>query len=220
MEREPVPLSRVGRALALMAASLVTITGAGFAFLHPNLYGAGGAGRNAQHHAAYHVAAVDFVSPTEGWVLADQDTGDQTAVLHTADGGTSWTQQLSAPTGAGNKYARFFDGRAGVFAQIGARPVLYRTGDGGRTWTSTPALGESTTALSWSFIDEDHGWLLADTGKRLPASLYRTDDGGWTWTELGSPVARGDDAFGVHFSYLTTGWLASAGSNPHAYKTA
>lgn len=217
-ELEPLPIARVLRALGLMVASLVTITGAAIAFLHPSLGGSSEAGQ-APPIRAYHVAAVDFVSAGEGWVLADQDTGNQTAVFHTENAGMSWTQQLSTPTAAGNKYVRFFDGLAGVFAQIGTRPVLYRTVDGGRTWTSTPALAASATALSWSFVDDEHGWLLADTGNHLSASLYRTENGGWTWTDLGSPVPRGDDAFGVHFSYLTTGWLASAGSSPFAYRT-
>jgi photosystem II stability/assembly factor-like uncharacterized protein len=215
MDSEPVPAARVGRALALMAASFVTIAVGALAFLHPNLTALPSP---PPVHVPFHVAAVDFVSPDTGWVVANLETGDYT-LLHTTDGGVTWTPQLSAPTGGNQQYVKFFDSMAGVFALVGTRPVLNRTSDGGRTWTSIPALGKHSTVLSWSFIDSDHGWMLADPATGSPPRLYRTDDRGWTWHDLGPPVGSPDEAFAAHFSFLTTGWLASSGSGPYAYKT-
>ena len=215
---DAVPRARVGRAVGLMAASLMAITATAVAFVNPGLF--------ASRHLAspvprssYHVTAVDFVSPSTGWVVANLEVGDRAFVLHTTDRGATWSQQLSVPTGGSTQYFRFFDTVGGVFALVGSRPVLYRTNDAGRTWTTMPVLSKWTTALSWSFIDADHGWILADPGRGAPASLYRTVDGGWTWQDLGSPVAPADDVFGVQFSFLTTGWLATAGSSPNAYRT-
>jgi photosystem II stability/assembly factor-like uncharacterized protein len=215
MEFEPVPLARVGRAVALMAASLVAIAVGGVAYLHPSLpvFTA-----RPALHAPYRIGAVDFVTPETGWVVADSSTGNY-ALLNTTDGGLTWTAQLSAPAGGNQEYLKFFDEMNGVFALVGTRPILERTSDGGRTWTSIPALGKHSTVLSWSFVDSDYGWMLADAGNGGSPELYGTIDRGWTWRDLGSPVTGGDEAFGARFSFLTTGWLASAGAGPYAYKS-
>src|SRR5690348_5886218 len=139
MDSEPVSVARVGRAVVLIAMSFFAIAAGGVAYLHPTLTALTTVAPAA--HTPYHVAAVDFVSPEVGWVVADFETGDY-ALLHTIDGGTSWTTQLSAPTGGNQQYVKFFDTLAGVFALVGTRPVLNRTTDGGRTWTAIPALGK------------------------------------------------------------------------------
>jgi hypothetical protein len=56
-------------------------------------------------------------------------------------------------------------------------------------------------------------------GGLSPARLYSTEDGGLTWRDLGPPVPGADQAYEVHFSYLTTGWLTTTGSGPYAYRT-
>src|SRR5437660_11779574 len=92
------PHAHVRRALALMAASIVTITLAGGVFLHPELPAFGRSVTTAVPalQSAYHVTAVDFVDPATGWVAVDFSSGDF-AVLHTTDGGVSWTRQLVGP---------------------------------------------------------------------------------------------------------------------------
>jgi photosystem II stability/assembly factor-like uncharacterized protein len=217
MDGEPVSVARVGRAVALMTMSLLTIAVGGLAFLHPNI---SLLPQSSPPHRPlpYHIGAVDFVSPDVGWVAADFETGDY-VVLHTIDGGVSWTAQLSASTGGNQQYLKFFDSMAGVFALVDTRPVLNRTSDGGRTWTAIPALGRGSTVLSWSFIDSDHGWMLADPAAGSPPTLYSTEDRGFTWHDLGRPVTDPEEAFGAQFSFLTTGWLASAGLGPYAFKT-
>src|SRR5690348_16161403 len=152
--------ARVGRAVALMAASILGIAMAAVLFLHPNVLPSGVGVTEAQR-VPFHASAIDFVSPHTGWVVVDFATGDY-ALLRTTDGGLSWSRQLSGPAQGSPHYLKFFDAAGGVTALVGARPVLYRTNDGGRTWTSIPALGNHSTALSWSFVDSDHGWLLAD----------------------------------------------------------
>jgi photosystem II stability/assembly factor-like uncharacterized protein len=217
MEDEPVSVARVGRAVVLIAMSFLAIAAGGVAYLHPTLPSVTTAVAPAAH-VPYHVAAVDFVSPDVGWVVAEFETGDY-ALLHTIDGGVSWTTQLSAPTGGNQQYVKFFDTMAGVFALVGTRPVLNRTTDGGRTWAAIPALSKHSTVLSWSFVDSERGWMLADPGTGSRPRLYSTDDRGWSWRDLGPPVADPEEAFGAQFSFLTTGWLATASRGPYAFKT-
>lgn len=208
--------ARVARAVAWMAASVLTIAIAAVLFLYPNMLPEA-VGIPATHRVPFQVGAVAFVNPYAGWVAVDFATGDY-ALLHTADGGMSWSRQLSGSAQGSPHYLKFFDSASGVTALVGTRPVLYRTYDGGRTWTSVPALSKHSTVLSWSFVDSDHGWMLADPATGSAPRLYRTEDRGWTWQDLGSPAAA-DEAFGARFSFLTTGWLATSGSGAYAYKT-
>jgi photosystem II stability/assembly factor-like uncharacterized protein len=217
-----IPPARAGRAIALGLASMVAIVATGLAYVHPDL----GLGRRATPAApalstSYHVTTIDFVSPSVGWLLVDFPSGDY-AVIHTVDGGASWTSQVVAPSDGHAKYIKFFDPSVGVMALVGTQPLLRRTSDGGATWTSRPALRIPATVTSWSFVDSDHGWLLATPqapSQLLPARLYRTEDGGLSWTDLGPPVPREDQAYQVQFSYLTTGWLTTTSSGPYAYRT-
>ena len=214
--------SHVRRAMSLIAVSLFVIAVSGILYLHPALpaFGQSASGAPAAQ-SSYRVGAVDFVDPLHGWVVALLAAGDL-AVLHTADGGATWTRQLAVAGDVHPNYMKFFDERVGVFALLGVRPVLYATEDGGTTWAQRPALSDGTSVISWSFVDSDHGWMLAhgeDSEAVTPVRLYRTQDGGRSWDDLGLPVAPPAQAYQVHFSYLTTGWLSISGPEPAAYKS-
>ena len=219
-----IPRARIGRALALIAVSVITIAAAGSTYVHPNLtlFGKATAPLAAPAlHSDYRVISIDFVTPRVGWLLVDFASGDY-GLIHTVDGGVTWTRQLTAPSEGHAKYLKFFDPALGVLALIGTQPVLWRTADGGQTWSSRRALEVPATVLSWSFVDSDHGWMLAaprPPGDLLPARLYRTEDAGRSWLDLGPPVPAADQAFQVNFSYLTTGWLTTVGSGPYVYRT-
>src|ERR1700716_273272 len=58
--------------------------------------------------ASSRLAAIDFVNPTTGWVVAEL-TNHDFALLNTVNGGDSWTRQLSGPGGDIGEYANFFD---------------------------------------------------------------------------------------------------------------
>lgn len=218
----PSAPGRATRGMALIGASLITLVVAASLYLHPglNLFGRA-ALPGAVLRGDYRIAAIDFVNPFNGWILVDFPSGDY-SLIHTTDAGTTWSQQLTAPSEGHAKYVKFFDPSVGVFALVGTRPLLRRTADGGRSWSWLPALDAAASALSWSFVDSDHGWMLASRttpSGSSPARLYRTDDGGRTWSDLGAPVPEPERAFQVQFSYLTTGWLTTVSSGPFAYRS-
>jgi photosystem II stability/assembly factor-like uncharacterized protein len=199
------------RALGLIAVSVLAIAFTGLAYVHPFTFGARQvAGARAQ--AAYKLAGVDFVSPANGWFAATLDSG-RYAVLHTSDAGASWTRQLSGELSGRGVYMQFFDSGHGVFALTGAQSLIFRTADGGRTWSSRPVMNSATSVLSMSFIDPNQGWLLTRS------ELFRTRDGGGSWTNLGTPVSAADQAYQVHFSDNAVGWLDSVSERPYAYKS-
>ncbi|TMD27686.1 MAG: hypothetical protein E6I92_05420 [Chloroflexi bacterium] len=130
---------RVARGVGLIAASVITLLVTAALYVRPgfDLFA-----RPATSVPAlsgdYRVAAMDFVNGTTGWLVVDFPSGDY-AVIHTADAGTSWSQQLTAASEGHAKYLKFFDQSVGVFALVGTRPVLRRTSDG-RGRSSTPTM--------------------------------------------------------------------------------
>jgi len=172
----------------------------------------------APPQAAYQPSAVDFVSPTAGWVLATFASGDY-ALLRTTDAGQSWTRQLFGPAAGRGTYLRFFDAKDGVFGLTGAHSELFTTTDGGYTWASRGLPDPTAYLLSMSFVDPAHGWLLTRTATPTTTSgqLVRTDDGGLSWTVLGQPVPSPDEPLRAQFGSRTDGWLDSLDSGAYAY---
>ncbi len=73
------------------------------------------------------------------------------------------------------------DGRngwvAGTYrAEGGERIAILRTTDGRRSWNVTWTDISGAPARAISFVDANHGWLLAGSQE-----IYRTEDGGRTW---------------------------------------
>lgn len=213
------------RAAAIIAASVAVTAIAAAAWVHPDVSLFPGKSSAPAPVTAlrgdYRVTSIDFVSATTGWLVAVMANGGY-VLIHTTDGGDSWTRQLGGTTDGHAVFVKFFDPSVGLFAMAGTEPVLRRTSDGGQTWVSRPVVDVTASALSWSFVDSMNAWVLVSrTGDAAasPPRLYRTDDGGLTWKDLGVPVPAPDVAFDVHFSYLTTGWLTTVSAGPYAYRS-
>ena len=213
---------RVLRGIALIGVSLVAIVGGAVEYADPQI-------ASSLRHTpistapvgSYRITAIDFIDPSTGWIVADYQSGEY-AILHTDDGGATWTRQLSAVDAGRGHYLKFFDAAVGISGLIGTTARLYRTIDGGQTWMSLPVPDAQGSVLSWSFLDAYYGWVLISGSSAefpLPAYLYRTDDGGRTWQDLGVPAPSPDQVFEASFTYFTTGWLSSANDGPYAYKT-
>ncbi len=110
--------------------------------------------------------------------------GEGGEVLSTRDSGRTWTAIGKLPDVCGGRWAQFGDwsfpdrehGWATVTCAGRAEPVLYRTVDGGATWTAagTPGAGDDGyTAVS--FVSRQTGYVVTEAGY-----LLRADDGGAT----------------------------------------
>lgn len=213
--------SRARRALTLIALSIFTIAVAGIAYLHPSIgFGAALKAASPLAHeppATYQIAAVDFVTPTTGWVVMELQAHDFT-VIHTADSGDTWNRQLTGLAGTVGEYARFFDPAHGVLVVLGPHALIYQTSDGGATWSHRAVTEGTGDVWSADFVDADHGWLLAQD-PTVGEELLRTTDGGTTWAGLGEPVLAQDWAYSVAFADASVGWLYSQSAGPYAYKS-
>ncbi len=127
----------------------------------------------------------DFVSSQVGYLAVELQSGvnfSHGLLLQTTDGGQTW-QSRSLPVGAA---VRFSSDMTGWVAGGPAGDELYRTDDGGRTWTLVTL---NHDAARWftdlpAFVNETTGWLpvtVAD-GAESRVLVYATRDGGLTWT--------------------------------------
>lgn len=126
---------------------------------------------------------IHFLNELDGWGIT------QTQIVRTNDGGITWynvTPPEVTETGYGVRSFALDVNHVWVqildFSSFPNSGVLYRTSDGGLTWT------KSTTPFSdgdIEFIDFDNGWMLADLGVGAGSNaiaMYRTADGGEGWT--------------------------------------
>lgn len=190
---------------------------------------------------------VSFIDEREGWILrsgspATQCQSQRIALWHTADTGATWEQV--AATGIADGQCKvgltFSDASHGFIsaASPNDRPLVYRTADGGRSWTAAAALTDPP-----SFTSHGAGFELTVTAVRAFGSnvlgdvagngagqigryAYRSADGGATWT-----YASTGPAPTITISFVSaTRWLqigapgesretTDGGATWHAYTT-
>ncbi|MDI3298591.1 MAG: YCF48-related protein [Bacillota bacterium] len=123
------------------------------------------------------------------WVTGSW-AGPGVLLYRSADGGKTWSRQaipvpagFDADGGSGVSYPPVFAApQEGVLPVVytGQGFVLYRTSDGGRTWTpSTPVRFRAAEPFP-AFGIVDTGHVVVTDG----VDIYRTDDGGRTWTTI------------------------------------
>jgi photosystem II stability/assembly factor-like uncharacterized protein len=151
------------------------------------------------------LAAVEFVSPAQGWVAG------AAGILATSDGGASWAADYR---GADKLYQVDFTD-AGHGWAVGTTGLL-ATGDGGRTWTALPepcGLVDSVHFVSAvrgyavvgaAGVTLDAGTPTASNGGRLE----ETSDGGRSWSAVpGAP----DQVTSACFGNAEDGYLGTPG---------
>ncbi len=137
------------------------------------------------------LTAVAFADARQGWAV-----GHDEIILHTADGGETWSRQHYAPEAQQPLLDLWFaDARRGI--AVGAYKSYYVTGDGGATWTRTPFEPAPPPGAKPAGPDDDippeyHLNRITGRGDRLyiaaeAGQLYRSDDAGHSWRTLRSP---------------------------------
>lgn len=132
-------------------------------------------------------------------------------ILHTTDGGFSWTE---VPSGTDRALYRihFVDPTNGWIA--GQDGLILHTSDGGKSWTRQKS-GTDVYLFSLDFVDPQYGWAVGDR-----SILLETTDGGSHWNvhKIVPPSQRNltpDEAlmsqdpilYDVQFLDRHTGWV-------------
>ena len=128
-----------------------------------------------------------FLDPRHGFACGESGTGDG-LLLGTRDGGLSWEQVTSLTDQAFDvpvTQVVFADDRRGL--AVGSGEALWRTVDGGRTWSKVPRLALS--AFGIFFLDgTGRGWALSQTLdpdlRILRTEHYLTLDAGGSFEPL------------------------------------
>jgi photosystem II stability/assembly factor-like uncharacterized protein len=157
-------------------------------------------------------------------------------IFRTDNGGTTWTKLIEKP-GTFVRAIGFLDDKRGFAGNIGPdafpgvtdETLLYRTDDGGTTWTPV-ALPDTDGARGVCAIDilaidrVDRGHRrheeIVHAGGRVggPSSLFASSDGGATWTRLPLPPDVAGGILDVKFLDPSIGFVF-AGSDPDVSKS-
>jgi hypothetical protein len=149
--------------------------------------------------------SITWVSPTRGWVLGQWtcskgSTKVCTQVRGTASAGKSWKllATLPVPIAAARPGGIFISGISEIrFANAedgwvyGSYPTMYRTVNGGKTWTATPLPGGArqmyniaATATGFYALTSTCANGIIATCKARGLSLWRAALTGASWTKL------------------------------------
>lgn len=140
---------------------------------------------------------VHFTDENQGWAVGARGT-----ILHTTNGGSSWTPQTSG-TLSGLE-AVHFTGPARGWA-VGDSGTILSTEDGGETWNPQSSGTTIYDLKDVYFVDDAHGWVVGAYG----ATVLTTDDGGDDWTLRGDEVLSW--LYGVVFADELSGWAVGYG---------
>lgn len=137
------------------------------------------------------LTAVTFANASDGWAV-----GHDAVIVHTADGGKTWTLQSYEPKLQAPLLNVFFLDAQRGFA-MGAFGLLRETMDGGRTWKDVSADSIRTDQLNfYDMIKLDDGSLLIAGEQGM---LGLSVDQGANWQKLKSPYP------GSYFGALPAG---------------
>jgi len=169
---------------------------------------------------------IHFFDAQNGIAQSDPPTpGGNFLIVKTSDGGTTWTPIANPPDANNNEFGvfngfHFYDNQNGWFG-TGHPPFVpggnagrvFRTTDGGNTWTAfASGNGESVNAVR--FVSPTAGIRTSDS----PPYLARSVDGGQTWAEVSNlPVANIlylTAATGVVTASLNQLWVYGEASSP------
>ncbi len=127
--------------------------------------------------------------------------------LHrTSNGGTSWSV-VKTSSSAFNRFCFIND----LTGWVTGPDNLYRTNDGGLTWSQSSVPGSNRDV---SFINESTGWI-----PNFP-NVLKTTNGGDTWTSYNVTSGPGSIFFGIRFVNANTGYCIGVDySNGKIFKT-
>ena len=165
--------------------------------------------RSGQHHAVSKptVYGLDFVSPTNGWVV-----GDGATILRTATGGRTWIRTTASNEGE-IMYDAHFSSRLSGWV-VGSYGASWRTTNGGVTWRRRD-LFETGGNVGLKLLGPSLGWAVdgdvddrAEHAAEETYTVLKTTTGGSQWVTTSSAV--GSALTDIDFVNETSGWAAGA----------
>ncbi|MBV8694997.1 MAG: hypothetical protein JO183_05860 [Ktedonobacteraceae bacterium] len=166
-----------------------------------------------------------FTSPKVGWMTGPEDFAPEIRLYATEDGGKTWQRSTNIPpiqnVAFSHSYGPYFnhanDGTLpvtyGVQGDNALHLAIYRTDNGGKSWSVVQTASSNTVIASDSFLtfrNAHDGWLLGLDQNNQPI-LRLTQDGGVHWKVLHPIGLQGFNGVVLDLKFLTstTGWLVT-----------
>ncbi len=166
--------------LAIALANVIT----------PNVLGQGWTNQTSSTYWA--LSGVAAIDSNNCWVVGEDGT-----ILHTTNGGSTWTTQTSG-TNSPLTYVTFLNDSVGW---VGGYGTILKTTNGGTVWNLIPNIAAyGITAIT--FVDSSNGWFVG--GYPYCGIIRHTTNGGNTWVTQDSLVPL--SFYGVAFVNDSTGW--------------
>jgi len=124
-------------------------------------------------------------------------TGNYGLISHSADGGTTWTDQNSGIDKGIIVDGIFLDNSTGWV--VGLYGTILHTDNGGSSWIKQET-NTNRHLFGVFFTDKDHGWAVGEWG-----TVLYTEDGGNTWNKQREEIDRTFN--NVTFTDEKTGWI-------------
>lgn len=145
---------------------------------------------------------VDFADSLHGWFVGNEGT-----VIHTGDGGKSWSIFNIGRNDVYLLAVDFINENQGWVAgsfQAG-KGIILRTNDGGKFWQEQH-VENSGDFYAIEFLDEKHGWAGGQS-----TGIWYTTDGGVIWNR-GEPALQNGFILSICFLDSLNGWADGFGS--------
>jgi photosystem II stability/assembly factor-like uncharacterized protein len=149
------------------------------------------------------IEGLSFVSRTEGWLaVSSYGSADTGAILHTADGGATFTAQTIPDPTSPVADVSFVNSSSGW--AVNDKGDILTTTDGGANWAVQNSTGiNGLEAIT--FHDPMHGVAVGDGGV-----IWMTKDGGTTWNPgvIAAPFGTYDNVTLTDVAFPTAGLVA------------
>lgn len=164
---------------------------------------------------------VRFTGRDQGWAVARETVETakvpsgspqpgRYSILHTEDGGASWTEQWRSEALPEADSALYFEGEGNGYAFAGN--TLLKTQNDGKEWTAVKFGIQDFTPDKLFFSNAETGWAAGTDGKRETLSVLRTEDGGKSWSvQFRKKYEEGAaGCIGIDFLGNSEGWFLTS----------
>ena len=145
---------------------------------------------------------IQCLSATDCYAVANSGNGNDSMLLTTTNGGTTWTATEITDGWEQTLNSVFFLNSSLGWVASASDGIKYTT-NGGSTW-STSLTGESTIYDIY-FTDASTGWMVKSS------SILQSNNGGSTWNSIRDEW--GADLRGINFSSATSGYAVGDKGN-------
>lgn len=135
--------------------------------------------------------------------------GEGNQLWKSVDGGGNYTSLYDFTEKVGNIAVGYKNNSIMYATTLGSVKKVYRSADGGASWTLITPTGLSSTGVAFdvavSSANPDHVWLARVNSTVDGQKVYKSTDGGATWTNLSTATLNGEQVTNIVYQRGTNG---------------